>query len=112
MFDTRRSLPPGYPTGLPPLADADPDPSIDVRPYYVYGLSPSLEGMLPASDVAVRRTVPPAPGTFLPPVLTTTLESARYDPATKTCTSVACHLTENPRWGTPIDPMCTQCHGY
>jgi predicted CxxxxCH...CXXCH cytochrome family protein len=56
-------------------------------------------------------------------VLTTTLESARYDPATKTCSSVACHiarqaqvdaLTRPPlQWGEPYAPAtnpCASCH--
>ncbi|WP_248341002.1 CxxxxCH/CxxCH domain c-type cytochrome [Anaeromyxobacter paludicola] len=42
------------------------------------------------------------------------LSRSRYDPATKTCTSVACHLAENPVWGTPYvsayDQACYNCH--
>jgi predicted CxxxxCH...CXXCH cytochrome family protein len=122
-FDGRRSLPAGYETGIPPLADPDPDPTIDVRPYYVFDVSPSVARMAPAFDAAVRRTAGPTPGTFGPPVLTTTLESARYDPATKTCSSVACHIARQAqvdaltlpplRWGEPYAPAtnpCSSCH--
>jgi predicted CxxxxCH...CXXCH cytochrome family protein len=36
------------------------------------------------------------------------LAGASYDPLTKTCSNVACHLFRPPVWGAPY--TCTQCH--
>lgn len=127
-FDRRTSLPPGYGPGLPALATADP-----VRPYYMTTSPPTSLDLAPAdcatnpvpscdlaSDVVMRDV---AGGGA--PVLTLTLEHAAWDPATKTCSSVACHLerqrqvdagTKAPlRWGAPyyyLDGVttCTGCH--
>jgi predicted CxxxxCH...CXXCH cytochrome family protein len=95
-FDPRTLLPvnayPGAPTsGL-------------TRPYWVRGLSGS-----PTS-------VPPG-GLYEPDTSTFSVElsGASYDPATKTCSSVACHLLETQvRWGvTPVGwATCSPCHGY
>lgn len=108
-FDRRRSLPPGYATGLPAFTGADPDPTIAVRPYYVSGVSPASAATAPA-DAAVRATVGD-------PVYTTTLESATYDPATKTCASVGCHAVSSAppaRWGASKDAFfgCANCHPF
>jgi predicted CxxxxCH...CXXCH cytochrome family protein len=42
------------------------------------------------------------------------LASARYDPATKTCTSVACHLAQTTVvWGAPHGwAACDSCHPF
>jgi predicted CxxxxCH...CXXCH cytochrome family protein len=118
VFDARRSLPAGYATGLPAFTDADPDPAIDVRPYYVSGVDAAWSSIAPAPDAVVRVTTGE-------PVYTTTLESATYDPASKTCSDVGCHLerqaqvdavpsTAPPlRWGAQKDASaCTYCHPY
>ncbi|HET8542758.1 MAG TPA: CxxxxCH/CxxCH domain-containing protein [Anaeromyxobacter sp.] len=122
-FDARRSVPAGYSSGIPALADPDPDPAIVLRPYFVFGVSSSVAAMAPAPDAVVRRTAGATPGTFGPPVLTATLESAAYDPASKTCSNVACHVAREAlvqsrvmqplRWGEPYAPEtepCTACH--
>ncbi|GEJ57064.1 CxxxxCH/CxxCH domain c-type cytochrome [Anaeromyxobacter diazotrophicus] len=44
------------------------------------------------------------------------LAASSYDPATKTCSNVACHLVEQPVWGRPYQwitdggPTCNACH--
>lgn len=108
-FDRRRSLPADYPTGLPAFTDVDPVAGISVRPYYVSGVGASFAASAPA-DAAVRATAGA-------PVYTTTLESAGYDPATKTCSSVGCHANADApsyAWGTPKDAFfgCTTCHPF
>jgi predicted CxxxxCH...CXXCH cytochrome family protein len=126
-FDPRTALPPGYPTGLPPLVTSDP-----IRPYYLtlditsFDLAPETcaTTWVPSCDVKADVEVRAAVGGGR--VLTFTLEHAQYDPATKTCSSVACHLDrqlqvdtfgENPvmgplRWGAPYLYMDTQtCNG-
>ncbi len=108
-FDARRSLPAGYPTGLPAFTDVDPDPTIAVRPYYVSGVGPAFASFVPP-DAAVRAT-------SLEPVYTTTLESATYDPATKTCSSIGCHAVDSApslRWGAQKNGFsgCSTCHPY
>ena len=51
------------------------------------------------------------------------LKNATYEPSTKTCTNVSCHLQESNaafpaiaplRWGTtPVgNATCDNCHGY
>ena len=43
------------------------------------------------------------------------LASARFDPATKTCSSVACHLAQTSvAWGAPYvdSAACSACHGF
>jgi predicted CxxxxCH...CXXCH cytochrome family protein len=126
-FDPRVALPDGYATGLPALATSDP-----VRPYYMtmrsgLDFAPTAADCTAAprpscgvaADVAVRAG---APGADPPRVLTFTLEHAAWDPATKTCSAVACHLerqrqveagTQPPlRWGAPYtwETACTGCH--
>jgi predicted CxxxxCH...CXXCH cytochrome family protein len=127
VFDRRATLPDGYATGLPALATSEP-----VRPYYmtkrgtrVYALTAADCSASPqpscgvAADVAVRAS---AAGAEPRAVLTFTLEHAAWDPATKTCSSIACHLEHQAqveagekgplRWGAPYawDPSCTGCH--
>lgn len=95
-FDRRTLLPanayPGAPTsGL-------------TRPYWVRGLS-SGPTPLPAGGLYEADT-----RTF-----SVELSGAGYDPATKTCSSVACHLLETQvRWGVaPVGwSTCSPCHGY
>lgn len=96
-FDPRTLLPvnvyPGAPTsGL-------------TRPYWVRGLSGGGPTPVPAGGLYEADT-----STF-----SVELSGAGYDPATKTCSGVACHLQETQvRWGvTPVGTAtCSPCHGY
>ncbi len=80
-FDARPTYT-GAQTGVPPLAD----PST-LRPYYVTvdptnlpaGLHPDMHVLTSTSSTS-------------PAVLTFNLANAAYNPATKTCSNVACHL--------------------
>ena len=66
-----------------------------------------------------RTTVPwPADVTWNGTTVSFDLANAAYDPATKTCTSVACHLQGTPVWGRPYlslgmstEGVCYECHG-
>ena len=100
------------------------------RPYFVtyFTPTPSPSGAsttvgnyweLPVDAVLVATTA-------AAPVFTTTLEHATYNPATKTCSNVGCHVGRQSlvdaaivgplRWGTPYDGFgsttCTGCHRY
>jgi predicted CxxxxCH...CXXCH cytochrome family protein len=78
-----------------------PAPNTPSRPYWVLpariSLPATLDGGLEGSTLSFH------------------LGSARYDAATKTCTSVACHLfQESVTWGAPHDGFtaCASCHGF
>lgn len=132
-FDRRAALPAGYAAGLPALATEEP-----IRPYYVTlnffaldPLAPADCATSPVPSCGVAEDVVPRPtAAGGAPVLTMTLEHATYDPATKTCSSVACHLDRQYsvdvdregtppipplRWGGPYafdgEPtVCIACH--
>jgi predicted CxxxxCH...CXXCH cytochrome family protein len=94
VFDRRESLP-AY-AGLPPA------PNTPTRPYWkaAAGLGP-----------------PYPPGmAFDGTTLSVSLADAGYVPATKTCTSVACHLLQTEvQWGAPQTgdmTTCRQCHAF
>ena len=101
VFDPRTTLP-----ALPWLPAGPDQPT---RPYWV------TVGMWDAV---------PVPTTAIPDAiieggtLSFHLASATYDPATKTCSSVACHLLQTEVvWGAPYlysetDTACSKCHGY
>ena len=112
-FDPRPALPSGYATGLPALASAGA-----IAPYYVAPFRVDTTGY----------TVPPG-GAILSAqdtteVLAIDLASAKYDPATRTCTGIPCHLArqwrvdagrEAPlRWGAPYErsASCNACHSF
>lgn len=83
---------------VPPLPGAPSGTSAPTRPYWVSDGSPG--GALPLD------------ATYDGTTLSLHLGSAAYDPATKSCTSVACHLSETTvRWGTPHG-TCTRCHSF
>jgi predicted CxxxxCH...CXXCH cytochrome family protein len=96
VFDPRTALPP-Y-AGLPEAPDR---PS---RPYWV-------------THAAMCDPFPPVAvldGT----TMSFDLSGARWDPATKTCSSVPCHLADTPRWGggyaakaAGTASSCCACHG-
>lgn len=98
VFDPRQSLP-----LLPWLPAA---PNTPARPYWVTQGSPSNPGWQPSLVTWSGDTV------------SFDLSPARYEPATKTCANVACHMADAaPRWGT-IGYMsapggaCGNCHPY
>jgi len=115
VFDARLSLPDGYATGLPALATPAP-----MTPYYVSPFNVDLNGW------------PLPPGTELrlgldgtTQVLSVSLEPATYDPTSRTCSNVGCHLSRQSlvdsgalgtppplRWGDEykLYSSCQYCH--
>ena len=104
-------------TTLPPLAFLPAAPFTPTRPIWVTDANFSPDPV-PHDAVLDPAQIPPPPaGTTWPfgqPTLSLHLGSARYDPATKSCTSVACHLDQPYRWGDPpssdVTLQCTGCH--
>jgi predicted CxxxxCH...CXXCH cytochrome family protein len=91
MFDTR--------TALPGLAWLPPAPNTPTRPIWSApaGVTP------PVGDAVFEGTT-----------LSMDLSKARYDAATKTCSSVPCHLFETQvQWGGANGwDACSRCHGF
>ncbi|ABS27246.1 CxxxxCH/CxxCH domain-containing protein [Anaeromyxobacter sp. Fw109-5] len=95
-FDPRTTLPPS--SGLPPAPDTP------TRPYWV--APAKFCEAVPAGAVIDGTT------------LSIELSGAAYDPATKRCSGVACHLGDAPVWGRPyLNPgnttgteSCCRCH--
>lgn len=109
VFDARTALNPGWELRIPSLATAAP-----VRPYLVTGWNRGMAAPPASPDIELREQLDP-PVAALPPVLTLSLTQAAWDPATKTCSNVACHLAETTAtWGTvyryPEPSTCTRCH--
>jgi predicted CxxxxCH...CXXCH cytochrome family protein len=116
VFDRRSALPDGYATGLPTLAPPAPnEPIAPVAPYYVSPFNVSMIGweLPPGSEVRLAEN-----GTE---VLTVSLAQATYDPATRTCSNVGCHLGRQSmvnagypplQWGEPYvrSVSCDRCH--
>jgi predicted CxxxxCH...CXXCH cytochrome family protein len=115
VFDPRPALPAGYVTGLPLLATADP-----IAPYYVTPFNVDLYGWTLAPGAQVRLAED-----GITQVLTLSLEPAAYDPATRTCSNVGCHLSRQSlvdsgalgtppplRWGDEykLFASCQYCH--
>jgi predicted CxxxxCH...CXXCH cytochrome family protein len=90
-------------TALPALATLPAAPDRPTRPYWV-------------TNARFCEGVPPG-GIFEGRTLSLHLEGARWDPATKSCSGVACHLGDTPVWGRPYRAMpaqgtsCCGCHG-
>jgi predicted CxxxxCH...CXXCH cytochrome family protein len=87
-------------TDLPALAWLPPAPDRPTRPYWVrpatLSLPTPLDGGLEGQTLSLR------------------LDGAAWDPASKTCSSVACHLFQSSvTWGTPHQGFtaCASCHG-
>ncbi len=118
-FDRRPALSDDFVTGLPSLASAGA-----IRPYYVSNFLPQAEsgGEIRFRFLADSVLVPVADTTSTSNVFTTTLESATYDPSTKTCGSIGCHVGRQSLvdagyvgpllWGQPFQLFsdCTGCH--
>jgi predicted CxxxxCH...CXXCH cytochrome family protein len=87
-------------TTLPVISWLPAAPDRPVGPYWMTGASASMP--YPSS---VR---------FTGGTVSFGLGAAGYDRATKTCTNVACHLVEQPVWGTPYiysgSVTCNACH--
>ncbi len=100
-------------TALPPISWLPAAPFAPTRPTWV---TDAVPGVLPPSGDGVLSPEPVPPGgTFASPTLSLFLSSATYDPATKTCSSVACHLAQTSvQWGgapSPDNATCKACHG-
>lgn len=89
-------------TVLPALSWLPASPSTPTRPYWVTNAAPGVTFPDPAiPDAFLQGTT-----------LSAHLASARYDAATKTCASVACHLAQTEvTWGAPHGfAACSACH--
>jgi predicted CxxxxCH...CXXCH cytochrome family protein len=86
--------------------------SAPTRPYFMTGATFFTGYTLPADAGWDPPTPPPAAGQRN--TLSYQLGSAGYEPATRTCSSVACHLGNGVRWGQQdfetSPPSCTGCH--
>jgi predicted CxxxxCH...CXXCH cytochrome family protein len=91
-------------TALPAIPWLPAPPDAPTRPYWVTNAQPLVTIPDPLIPDAVME------GT----TLSAHLQGARYDPATKTCTSVACHLAQTQvTWGAPHGYVaCGPCHGF
>jgi predicted CxxxxCH...CXXCH cytochrome family protein len=80
------------------------------RPYFMTGARFPFPTTLPAG----AGFDPAAPTGFNRATLSYELSGATYEPTTRTCSSVACHLGNAVRWGQKdletATPTCTGCH--
>ncbi len=105
VFDRRTDLTLFDPTWLPSA------PNTPTRPYWVTQAYLGLTIPSPQIPDAIFE------GGVDGGTMSFYLKSASYDPATKTCSTVACHLLQTEVvWGTPYSSTttdaCTACHGY
>jgi predicted CxxxxCH...CXXCH cytochrome family protein len=101
-------------TALPPYAALPVAPFTPSRPIFVTDAGISF---IPADAIREPDPVPPPPPGGWPYVAATLsmhLGSAGWDPATKTCSNVSCHLAQTSvRWGGPTGwSACGECHPY
>ena len=102
---------------IPAIAWLPLFPFTPTRPNWVTDADP---GGVPPGAVNNPETIPPPPPgqtwPFTNPTLSLTLSGASYDPGTKTCSSVACHVFQTSvQWGGAPDPdfgTCKACHGF
>jgi hypothetical protein len=89
-------------TVLPAIAWLPASPDTPTRPYWVTNAAPGVVFPDPAIPDAIQEGA----------TLSAHLASATYDPATKTCSSVACHLLQTQvTWGAPHGwAACGECH--
>lgn len=105
-FDRRTGadLPAGWFVGL--------GTSAPTRPYFMTGATFFTAYTLPAGAGWDMPSPPPASGQRA--TLSYELSGAAWEPASKTCSSVACHLGNAVRWGQKdfetSPPTCTGCH--
>jgi predicted CxxxxCH...CXXCH cytochrome family protein len=99
FFDRRPFLPDGYPVAVPPLAASAPP----LRTYFVTDFVVSMNGPLLVSETNISPLASPSSGEG--PVLSVSLGASSYDPATKTCSNVACHLARQYLVDTPAGAL-------
>ena len=101
---------------LPAISWLPSPPFTPTRANWVTDANP---GGTPAGAVNDPVTIPPPPPgqtwPFTSPTLSFTLSISAYEPSTRTCTSVACHVFQTSvQWGGTPDPGflgCKACHG-
>jgi predicted CxxxxCH...CXXCH cytochrome family protein len=96
-------------TALPPYASLPAAPFTPSRPIFVT----NSIAVSHADAVREPNPIPPGIWPFSRPTLSMHLGSATYTPATKTCSSVSCHLAQPPvQWGGPTgwDACSGSCH--
>jgi len=94
-------------------------PSAPFTPTFPNWVTSASPGGLPAGAVFDPATIPPPPPgqawPFAQPTMSFALSNAAYDPPTKTCSSVACHVFQTSvQWGGAPDAAnvgCKACHG-
>jgi predicted CxxxxCH...CXXCH cytochrome family protein len=108
-------------TSRPEFLDGQLGAYSPTRPYFLTSFNRQMAGFVPAGAGLDG----PVSGGTSEPTLSIELSGASWDPATGTCTSVACHLQETSvRWGStaydpdpaspgimPFEP-CVACHPY
>ncbi len=105
-------------TSVPSIAWLPAAPFTPTRPTWVTDANPGVD--LPPGAVYDPATIPPPPPgqtwPFSSPTLSLQLSGASYDRATKTCSSVGCHLAQaSVQWGGVPDSQsgtCSACHGF
>lgn len=99
LFDRRETLPNGYPafwSGLPP------------RPYWHFepdGMGTNLAGVDAVFDLTGTNAYGGAYGS----IMSWNLKNTQWDPATKSCSAVPCHLQKQ-TWTWGIGRICSACH--
>jgi predicted CxxxxCH...CXXCH cytochrome family protein len=93
VFDPRTTLPeiPGVPAA----------PNTPTQPYWITTASPAFPW--------------PADATWNGTTLSFDLAGSSYDPQTKTCYDVGCHVAGTPVWGRSYGwglEQCTRCHEF
>jgi len=115
VFDPRVEVPDGYEAGYTATVANYVMPA-PVRPYFIIYAFDHFWTLPPLTPATVVDYTGVAPG--LAPTLSFPLTEASYDPATKSCSTVACHFKDSPltQWGehwvtAPDRPDgCNTCH--
>jgi predicted CxxxxCH...CXXCH cytochrome family protein len=99
---------------LPPYAALPAAPFTPSRPIFVTDGGISTLGPDVVREPSPIPAPPPGGWPYVAETLSMHLESARYTPATKTCTNVSCHLAQTSVvWGGPTGwDACGACHGF
>jgi predicted CxxxxCH...CXXCH cytochrome family protein len=99
---------------LPPYAALPAFPFTPSRPIFATDAALGTLGPDASLDPDPIPTAPPGGWPYAAATLSMHLESARYDPPTKTCSNVSCHLAQTTvEWGGPTGfAACGSCHGF